>query len=391
MRRPSLRLPFLGRTAIAGVGMTELSRNSGRSVLGLADEACRLAIADAGIERSEVDGVLTFRVLEDSVPAQAVATSLGLPSVGYLIDLNLGGESPCHLVMLAAMAIDAGLARNVLVFRALNGRSGQKVGTAAIPGAATAFRYPIGLNAYPQFIAMWAKQYLLSSGATPDDLAAVVLAQRRHAVTNPNAMRHTELTMEEYLAAPYVVEPFRTVDCTIEVDGACAVLVTSLERARDCRRHPVVLSGAAYAAGTRSGLDMGDAMLWPDCSYNYTSLLADDLWGSAGLAPDEVDMAQIYDCFSSTVLMSMEGLGLAPRGGAGALIRSGATAAGGRLPTNTNGGLLCEGYLHGMNTVAEAVTQLQHAAGERTAGRPTTCVVTSGALTDGSALVLSRA
>jgi acetyl-CoA acetyltransferase len=134
---------------------------------------------------------------------------------------------------------------------------------------------------------------------------------------------------------------------------------------------------------------MADMTLWPDCSRNYTSALAEELWSWADIRPQDVDLAELYDCFSSTVLFAMEGLGLADRGGAGHLIRSGATVPGGSLATNTNGGLLCEGYLHGMNTVAEAVVQLQGQAGRRQVEGAETAVVTSGALTDGSALVLS--
>ena len=137
-------------------------------------------------------------------------------------------------------------------------------------------------------------------------------------------------------------------------------------------------------------VDMGDAMLWPDLSRNYTSLIADDLWGGSGVTAADVDIAEIYDCFTTSALLGIEGLGLAPRGGGGDLIRSGVTRPGGSKPINTNGGLLSEGYLHGMNTVAEAVLQLQGRCGERTVAGAETCVVTSGALTDGSGLVLAR-
>ena len=112
-----------------------------------------------------------------------------------------------------------------------------------------------------------------------------------------------------------MAEPFRIPDCTVEVDGGCALVITSLDAARDLRHAPVVLEGAAYVAGRGAGLDMGDSLFWDDLSRNYTSLLADDLWGSAGLAPADVDLAEIYDCFTSTVLMGLEGLGTrAPRG-----------------------------------------------------------------------------
>jgi acetyl-CoA acetyltransferase len=390
MTRPTRRPPFLGETAIAGVGYTELSKRSGRSVLSLAVEACRNAIDDAGLSLDEVDGIVSFRFMEDSVPTQAVATCLGLDPANYLLDSNLGGQAPCYLVMHAAMAVHAGLARNVVVFRALNGRSGARVGTNRVPGPATDFRYPVGFSAYAQFIAMWARRYLIETGSTQEDLAAVALAQREWAVDNERAMLRKPLTLDEYLAAPFVAEPFRIPDCTIEVDGAAAVVVTSKDRARDLRHRPVTIEGAAYVAGGGSGLDMGDALLWPDMSRNYTSILADDLWGSAGLSPNEVDLAEIYDCFTSTVLIGTEGLGLVERGGAGKFIASGATRPGGSLPMNTHGGLLSEGYLHGMNTVTEAVLQLQGRCGNRTVEDAETCVVTSGALTDGSALILAK-
>jgi acetyl-CoA acetyltransferase len=390
MARPTLRPAFLGETAVAGVGYTPLSKRSGRSVLALAVEACRNAIDDAGLSLDDVDGIASFRFMEDSVPSTAVATALGLDPANYLLDSTLGGQAPCYLVMHAAMAVHAGLAKNIVVYRALNGRSGARVGTNRVPGPATDFRYPLGFTAYAQFIAMWARRYLIETGSTERDLAAVAIAQREWAAHNERATLRSPLTLDDYLAAPFVAEPFRIPDCTIEVDGAAAVVVTTREQARDLRYRPVVIEGAAYVAGRGQGLDMGDALLWPDMSRNYTSQLAGDLWGGAGIAPHEVGLAEIYDCFTSTVLIGMEGLGLAERGGAGELIRSGATRPGGSLPTNTGGGLLSEGYLHGMNCVTEAVLQLQERCGERTVRDAETCVVTSGALTDGSALVLAK-
>jgi len=381
--RPTRRPAFLGNTAIAGVGFTELTKASGRSVLDLATEACARAIDDSGLSPADVDGVASFRFLEDSVPSQAVATALGAPSSNWLLDLNLGGQAPCYLVTQAAMAVHLGLARHVVVYRALNGRSGARVGTNRAPGPATDFRYPVGLTAYVHYISLWARRFLIETGQTEEDLAAVAVAQRVWAEQNDRAYLRAPHSVEAHLAAPYVAEPFRVPDCTIEVDGACAMVVTTLENARDLAPPSVVLQGSGYAAGRGAGLDMGDSLFWDDLSRNYTSLLADDLWGSAELAPSDVDLAEIYDCFTSTVLMGLEGLRLAERGGAGDFVRRGA------LPVNTNGGLLSEGYLHGMNTVAEAVLQLQGRGGARTVEGAETCVVTSGALMDGSALVLA--
>lgn len=375
--------------ALAGVGHTDFTRASGRSVLGLATEACRRAIEDAGLSPSDVDGVSSFMVLEDSVVVDAVATTLALPPLRYVMDFNQGGQAPCYLVMQAANAIALGQAEVVVVYRALNGRSGTRVGSGRFPGPGGEFRYPIGYSAYMMYVAMWAQRFLHETGQGTDDLAAVALAQRWYAERNERAYRREPLTREDYLDQPLVVDPFRAADCTVEVDGGCAVVLTSLERARDLPHPPVVVASGAYAAGRRPGLDIGDHTLFGDYTRNYTSVLRDELFGRAGIGPEDVDVAEIYDCFTSTVLMGLEGLGLVERGGAGGFVREGNTAIDGTLPTNTHGGLLAEGYLHGMNTVAEAVLQLQGRGGERQAPRHEVAVVTSGAQVDGSALLLT--
>lgn len=377
--------------AIAGTGFTALSKNSGRSVLDLATEACLAAVDDAGLAVSDIDGVGSFMVLGDSVPSEAVATSLALPCIRYVMDFQQGGQSPAWVVANAAMAVSQGYAENVVVFRALNGRSGVRVGSSAFQGGAGQFRYPIGYDTYMQYIAMWARRYLIETGYEPDDLGAIPIAQRWYAERNQRAIQRKPLDADSYLASPRVVDPFRVADCTSEVDGACAVVVTSLDRARDLRHRPARIAAAAYRAGARPGLDIGDHLLFDDYTRNFTSLLRDELFGRAGLGPEDVDVAEIYDCFSSTVVFGLEGLGFCGRGEAIEFVRSGATAIGGSLPVNTNGGLLAEGYLHGMNTVAEAVLQIQGRCGERQAPRHDVAVVTSGALVDGSALVLVAA
>jgi len=376
-------------TAIAGVGYTDLTRRSGRSVLDLAQEACRRAIDDAGLRAADVDGIASFMLMHDSVPCQAVASALAIPETRFGIDLQLGGQAPCYLVWLAAMAVMTGQADAVVVYRALNGRSGSRVGAMHFAGMGAQYRYPIGYDAYMMYVAMWAQRYLYETGQGALDLGAVATAQRPYAVDNPRAFKSKPLTLEEYLAEPYVVEPFRADDCTVEVDGACAVVVTSLERARDLRHPPAVVASGAYRAGPRPGLDIGDHLLWQDYTRNYTSWLRDDLFSRAGLTPADVQFAEIYDCFTSTVLMGLEGLGLCERGQAGAFVRSGATALDGALPVNTHGGLLSEGYLHGMNTVAEAALQIQGRGGVRQVPHKEVCAVTSGALMDGSSLILT--
>lgn len=377
------------QAAIAGVGYTPLTKDSGRSVLDLATQASAAAVADAGLPLDQVDGIGSFMVLNDSVSCGAVATALALPRLRWVLEFQHGGQSPCHVVGMAAMAVACGYAENVIVFRALNGRSGVRVGSGQFSGGAAQYRYPIGYNSYLMYIAMWAQRYLHETGQSHRDLGAVAVAQRRYAERNPRAIQRRPLDMEAYLASPWVADPFRVADCTSEVDGACAVLVTTLERARDLRHRPAIVASTAYVAGPRVGLDIGDLLLYEDYTRNFTALLRDDLFARAGIGPREVEFAEIYDCFSSVVLMGLEGLGFCKRGEAGAFVASGETALDGRLPVNTNGGLLTEGYLHGMNTVAEAVLQIQGRCGERQVPRHDVAAVTSGALADGSAMILT--
>jgi acetyl-CoA acetyltransferase len=375
--------------AVAGVGYTPFTRASRCSTLELARKACVAALADAGLTAKQVDGIASFMVMSDSAPTQAVATVLGVPELRIGLDVNLGGQAPCFLVAQAAAAIESGQAETVLVYRAMNGRSGPRVGSMEFSGGAGQYRYPIGYSAYMMYVAMWAQRYLHETNQDEHDLAAVAIAQRAYAEANERAYRRAPLDFAQYLKSPMIVEPFRAADCTIEVDGACALVITSLDRARDLAHAPVVVASGGYRAGGRAGLDIGDHLRWEDYSRNYTSWIAPDLFGRAGVSPADVDIAEIYDCFSSTVLIGLEGLGLCGRGESGAFVRDGETAISGSLPTNTHGGLLAEGYLHGMNTVTEAVLQVQGRGGDRQAPNHEVCVVTSGALMDGSALILT--
>jgi acetyl-CoA acetyltransferase len=386
IERPS----FLGATAVAGVGFTDFSKASPHSVLRLAVDSCRAAIEDAGLAREDIDGVISYSLFNDSVACQAVATELALPDLTYALDMNMGGVSPALAVMNAAMAVSVGVARNVLVFRALKGRSGVRVGAAQFRAPTGQYRYPIGYGAYPYYMAMLARRFMIDTGATEEDLGAVAIAQRVHAARNERALRRAPLTLDEYLEAPWVAEPFHTVDCTTEIDGACAVLVTSLETARALLQPPAVIDGAAWATGFGSGLDIADLHSWPDYATICHHALADRLWRSAGIGPGQVDVAELYDCFTAPVLFTLEGLGLVGPGESGSFVRDGHTALDGRLPVNTHGGLLCEGYLHGMNTLAEGVIQVQGRGGERQVDRAETCLVTSGAMGDGSAMIFRR-
>jgi acetyl-CoA acetyltransferase len=378
------------QAAVAGVGYSDFSKESGRSVLALAAEAARLALADAGLEPEKVDGVASFSLNGDSVSTEAVATVIGARGLRYALDLNYGGQAPCYLMRQVAATLARGEAEYVVVFRALNGRSGARVGTGALPGPGAQYRYPIGYGAWAMYMAMWAKRYLHETGQGSEELGEVAVAQRRHAARNPRALLSDRpLDLETYLEGRFLVDPFRIPDCPNEVDGAVALLVTTLDRARDLRQPPAVLAGSAFATKEHPGLDIGDYTMGGDYSRNFTSLIRDPMYAEAGIGAGDVDLAEIYDCSTSTVLVGLEGLGFCGRGEAGEFVRSGATGLDGSLPVNTHGGLLAEGYLHGMNTLSEAVIQIQGRAGERQAPKHEVAAVTSGGYVDGSGVILT--
>ncbi|WP_415977204.1 thiolase C-terminal domain-containing protein [Rhodococcus sp. 077-4] len=350
------------RAAIAGVGWTPYSKNSGVSTLELALRAIVDSLDDAGLTIRDVDGFITHGV-GDSVPAAAVAHSLGVDDPHVLLDITGGGSMSAATVGAAAMAVATGQATTVVCWRALNARSEFRMG-GTDRGAPTLveFQYqvPHGLIAPPQQFAMAGRAYMAASGATSEDLGHVAITQRRHAQLNPRAMMTKPLDMDAYMAAPWISEPLRLLDCCLETDAGVAVVVTTTERARDLRSTPVVIGGAATGGGHSffSGRRK-------EYSVSGAADLAPRLYTNAGISPADVDIAELYDAFTPLVLMQLEDYGLVPRHGAPEFVTAGETALTGALPVNTHGGHLSEGYVHGLNHVAEAVVQLRGDAGPR--------------------------
>ena len=377
--------------AITGIGWTEFSKASGRTVRSLASEACLKAVANAGLKVSDIDGFVSFN-FNDSAPAMAVATEIGVPNAMYAVDFLAGGNGANLITLTAAAAIEAGLAKNVLCYRAMNGRSGFRLGGGRDMTAhgITQYTAPFGWITYPQAMAMWARRHMIEYGTTAEDLGEIAVQFRKHASDNPRAMQRTPITMDDYMSSKMIVEPFRMLDICLETDGACAVLVTSAERAKDMAKKPVYIMGGAYGGGPDQGEDLFDAIRWPDHSHNYAKYIADDLWKSAGIGPKDVDFAEIYDCFTYSILMQLEGFGFCKEGEAAGFVKGGRIARDGALPLNTHGGLLSEGYIHGLNHVIEAVQQLRGEAGHRQVKKNEICMTTAGAMTCGSAMILRR-
>ncbi|HXX89463.1 MAG TPA: lipid-transfer protein [Acidimicrobiales bacterium] len=355
------RHAFAGTTAVAGIGATEFSKDSGRSELRLAVEAVASALDDAGIRPDEVDGLVTFSA--DTNPEIEVARSLGMGDLTFFSRIHYGGGAACGTVHQAAMAVASGVADVVVCYRAFNERSGNRFGTGVqgrVPVANAemaqfSWYAPHGLLTPASWVAMFGQRYLHVTGATTEDFGRVAVADRKHAATNPAAWFYGKpITLEDHQASRWIVEPLRLLDCCQETDGGQALVVTSLERARDLAKPPAVISAAAQGSGDQQ--DMMTSYYRDDMSrLPEMGVVARQLWDTSGLGPADIQAAILYDHFTPFVLCQLEELGFCDFGEAKEFVRDGHLELGGRLPTNTHGGQLGEAYLHGMNGIAEGV------------------------------------
>jgi acetyl-CoA acetyltransferase len=369
--------------AVVGIGRTSFSRKSNRTPQAMAVEACRSAIADAGLTVADVDGWASYQY-NDSAMSAEVAWAAGRDEIEWAPTLFGGGDMAAQVVMDAVAAVESRRCKAVVAFRSLNGRSGYRFGTVTGPmhvAGKAQFDAPAGFLVPPQFLAAWARRYQAEYHSTEHDLAQVALLQRRHAQRNPHAALRTPLSMDDYLASRWICAPFRVNDCAYEVDGAVAVVITSADMAADTPHRPVWYHGGA---GSLSGSGW---LAWSDMTEMYSRSAAPRLWERTGLSPSDVDVALMYDCFTYTVLATLEDYGFCGKGEAGGFLASGRGTYGGDVVVNPHGGLLSEGYLHGMNHHFEAVSQLRGDAADRQVEAAGLALVTAGAGPFGGAVI----
>ncbi|MDH2427696.1 lipid-transfer protein [Sphaerisporangium sp. TRM90804] len=384
-----------GRTAIAGIGATEFSKESGRSELQLAAEAVFAAVDDAGLSPAEVDGLVTFT--QDANQEIAVAREVGIGDLTFFSRVEYGGGAACGTVLHAAMAVATGAASTVVCYRAFNERSGRRFGQPdprlggqpSSQGVEMSWHVPYGLMTPAGWVAMFARRYMHAFGATSEDFGRVAVAMRRHAATNPAAWFHGRpITLEEHQRSRWIVEPLHLLDCCQESDGAVALVVTSADRARHLRRSPAVVTAAAQGAGR--GQMMMTSFYRDDMSgLPEMGVVASALWSMSGLSPKDIQTAILYDHFTPFVLSQLEELGFCGRGEAKDFVADGGIEIDGRLPVNPHGGQLGEAYIHGMNGITEAVRQIRGTAVNQVAG-VRNVLVTAGTGVPTSGLVLSR-
>lgn len=365
-----------GQVAIVGIGATEFSKDSGVGVFTLAARAVKAAVEDAGLDLADVDGLCTYGV-NDSIPPNVLGQALGIQSLSFYVDQFYGGSVSLTMLGQATLALAAGVADCVVVYRAINGRSGVRLNGSGRGGGGRLpwdmqFKVSAGCIAPSQEIAMAAKAHMLKYGTTHEDFGRIAVLSRTNALDNERAMMRTPMTMDDYLASRWIVEPFRKFDCCLETDGAVALVLVRADRAGDLPHRPVLVQGAAWGGGitvVNNGYD--------DITHSPARPIADRVYAASGLGAGDMDFIELYDCFTYNVLSQIEGYGFAEAGTVGARLAEGHfDRAGDGVPLNTHGGLLSEGYLHGMNHVYEAVEQIRGDAAHRQVERHDTALVT---------------
>jgi acetyl-CoA acetyltransferase len=361
-------------SVISGIALSDVGRRLGRSALDLTVEAALAAIADAGLTRADIDGITTYPGGDSATthgyggpPPTALQDALRLTPKWFSGSAELPGQ--LGALVQAMLAVSAGLARNVLVFRTVTESSGQGAGgRGAIydpdgfaNGAMGTWLTPFGAPSASNWLALLAARHFHEYGTTREQLGQIPITCRANAARNPKAIYRDPLTLDDYLAARMISAPLCLYDCDVPVDGSTAVVVSAADQAADRPNPPVYIEAIGTAMRTRFSWDQQE-----DLAAMAATGAAEHLWSRTALTPRDVDVAELYDGFSILALAWIEALGFCKPGEGGAFIDGGRRIAlDGELPLNTGGGQLSAGRLHGFGLIHEAVTQLRGAGDDR--------------------------
>lgn len=382
------------KAAIVGIGETEYSRNSGMSSLALLLQAAKRAMEDSGLTPKDIDGVVPGFM---GITAEDLISNFGLADLRYTTTVHMGGASAVASLQTAAMAIATGIAHNVVCLIGWNGSSGMRasavgarvetIPTMPMMSNLREFEMPFGSFVPAHWFAPLARRHMHEYGTTSRQFGAVAVAMRKHAVLNEKAMMKNPITIEDHQISRMVVDPFRLLDCCLQSDGAAAVVVTSAKRAKDMRHRPVYIMG--IAEGHPDSPDQIPNR--PVFTEVGAKKAAPHAFAMAGVTPKDIDVAEVYDCFTWVVICQLEDLGFCKKGEGGPFVEGGRIELGGELPVNTHGGLLSQAHILGMNHVVEAVRQLRGDAGAAQVKNAEIALVTGfGDLGDGSVVILRR-
>jgi acetyl-CoA acetyltransferase len=383
------------QVAIVGLGCTEFSKNSGRSEMQLACEAAHAAVLDSGLTGAAIDGMATFSM--DNNWEIDVHRQIGGQQLNFFARTEYGGGGAIGPFAHAVSAIQSGQCENVVVYRAMNERSGLRFGSGEIMSMNAlnpdmihfSHYFPTGFMTPASWIAMCAQRYMHNYGATSEDFGRIAVSMRDFASTNPAAFFYQKpLTLEQHQSSRLIADPLRLFDCCQESDGAVAFVLTSLEKAKDL---PNV---AAEIASVRQCALPSSRQVTPFYHdeigrFPEFDAIADDLYQRADIGPADIDLACLYDHFTPSILPQLESFKFCDIGEAAGYVADGHISRGGKLPVNTNGGQIGEAYLHGLNGIAEVVRQMRGESANQVA-EVNHALVTAGAGVPTGAAILRK-
>ena len=355
-----------GKSAIVGLGVTPMGKIYGRSASDFAAEAVKLALDDAGLQKEEVDGLLINANLSSEMGPMLQMT-LGFEDLSLLNVMNAYGSTAGTMIQYAAMAIQEGLANVVVLVYAdaplaptrSSGASYSGAGVLPLTGM-DGLRYAYGYYGANPGYAMAARRHMHLFGTTSEQLGAIAVSQRKWAQMNPWAQMRKPMTLEDHQNSRFIVEPLHLLDCCLVSNGGVAVILTSAERAKTLKQPPVYVLGMGQGApGDNQRTDHQPGI------YTGARRSGEKALQMAGIELKDIDICELYDCYTYTVLVTLEDYGFCKKGEGGAFVADGKLGPGGTLPTNTGGGQLSAYYMWGFTPLSEAVVQARGQAGER--------------------------
>ncbi len=374
--------------AITGVGETKYLRGTGRTALSFQLEASLNAIRDAGLKPSDIDGLIPYghgAVAEDFI------TNFGIADLRFSTTTPMGGASAVASIQCALAVIQAGICKHVLISIGRTGYSGGRIGTRVqqMPQFRVIgeFEMPLGAIAPAQLYAPMARRHMELYGTTSRQLAEIAVTTRYHASLQTNATMKKPITIEDHQSSRMISDPLRLLDCSLESDGGAAIVISASDRARDLAKRPIMVMGVAEGHP-----DSPSAITQrPDLTTLGLSKAAPKAFAMAGVSQGDIDVAEVYDCFTYIVMCQLEDLGFCKKGEGGAFVENGALGLSGRLPVNTHGGLLSQAHMAGMNHIVELARQLRGEADAQVPDAEIGLVTGYGDMGDGALAIMRRA
>ena len=377
------------KAAVTGIGETEYVRGSGKTPLAMQLEATLMACRDAGISPKDIDGIIPYA---SNVVAEDFITNLGISDLRFSATTPMGGASAVAAIQCAVAVVAAGICKHVLLPLGRDGWSGARIGSRVqqMPQFKLIgeFEMPLGAIAPAQLYAPMARRHMELFGTTSRQLGSIAVSTRQHAILHGNATMTKPIDIEDHQSSRMISDPLRLLDCSLESDGGAAVIISSAERARDMNKPPVYIMGVAEGHP-----DSPSAITQrPDLTKLGLAKAAPKAFGMAGVSPADIQVAEIYDCFTYIVMCQIEDLGFCKKGEGGAFVENGALGLGGRLPVNTHGGLLSQAHMAGLNHVVELARQLRGEGGKtQVPGAKLGLVTGYGDMGDGSLAIMRAA